>query len=307
MTLATGAAWAEGPEQSAAQLVEFECGAIKSTYYDPKAGERLCKVLQSSLRSGELAALPERDRLKRVTALLREKTGDRHFYIGLLTAEGKPAATRPEGKPEFKPNWNGGFTQIRVLEGNIGYIKWDRSLADDGDLEKIVNGLKFVHGVDALIFDITENPGGDGRSSGFVNRHLFESDDYQNLLVKRCRGETQWKQSEVPYNHAPGAKFHDTPVYVMVSGKTGSAAEYFALILQQMKRATILGKTTAGAGNPVVQVKTDKYFAYIPICQITTKDGVSIEGKGVVPDVPLQSDDWLEETRRYILDRRKTE
>ncbi|RYF96181.1 MAG: hypothetical protein EOO02_22480, partial [Chitinophagaceae bacterium] len=92
-------------------------------------------------------------------------------------------------------------------------------------------------------------------------------------------------------------------VFIMVSDRTASAAEYFAFIAQEMKRATILGAKTAGAGNPVTMVNFDNYFAYIPICQITTKSGKSIEGVGVMPDVQL-TENRLEETINYILGKR---
>lgn len=288
-------------ERDAKALVQFQCEAIERVYYDPEMGRRLCRQLRAAQRSGELAALPARDRLKRVTALLRETSGDVHFYAGPVVKAAKADTPDADDRAEPETNWNGGITQVRVLPPNVGYIRWDRHLADDVAFARIISALELLEGVDALIFDLTGNPGGDGRASGFVNRHLFADDDYQDLLVKRCTGETEWKRSEVPYNHAPGPKFPQTPVYVMVSEDTGSAAEYFAFIAQQMKRATVLGSTTAGAGNPVTMVSNDAYFAYVPICQIQTRDGASIERQGVVPDVVLRSDDWLAETLEYVL------
>lgn len=283
-------------ERDTQALVRFQCEAIEQAYYDPAMGRRLCRRLRAAQRSGELAALPERDRLRRVTALLRETSGDVHFYAGPVVKAAKADTPDTDDKAEPGTNWNGGITQVRVLPPNVGYIRWDRHLA-----ARITSALELLEGVDALIFDLTGNPGGDGRASGFVNRHLFEDDDYQDLLIKKCTGESEWKRSEVPYNHAPGPKFLQTPVYVMVSEDTASAAEYFAFIAQQMKRATVLGSATAGAGNPVTMVNNDEYFAYVPICQIKTRDGASIEGRGVVPDVALQSDDWLAETLEYVL------
>jgi C-terminal processing protease CtpA/Prc len=43
-----------------------------------------------------------------------------------------------------------------------------------------------------------------------------------------------------------GNKLADKPVYVLTSSRTQSAAEYFAYNLKMLKRATVVGETTAG-------------------------------------------------------------
>ena len=43
-----------------------------------------------------------------------------------------------------------------------------------------------------------------------------------------------------------GNKLADKPVYVLTSSRTQSAAEYFVYNLKMLKRATIVGETTAG-------------------------------------------------------------
>lgn len=187
-----------------------------------------------------------------------------------------------------------------MLEGNIGYIKWNDFVADERSFQKAIAALQFLQGCKYLIFDLSECPGGDGRAGGFMNAHLFKDHDYQDILRKRCTGEREWHRSEVAYNHAKGPKFYDVPVFVIVSGHTASAAEYFALIIKETGRGIVLGDTTAGAGNPVTMVTFGNYFAYIPICEIETRGGMSIEGKGLLPNVNLVSDDPLEETLEYI-------
>ena len=176
---------------------------------------------------------------------------------------------------------------MKILDNNIGYVKWNRCIASDEALKKIKSALVFLEGCDYLIFDISINGGGDGRSNGFINQHLYANSEYQNLLVKRCKGEKEWHQSEVPYNYSDGPKFYDAPIYIITSKETGSAAEYFAFISQEMKRATILGEKTTGAGNPVTMVTIGDFYMYVPICEIKTIEGKSIEAKGVIPDIKI--------------------
>lgn len=152
-------------------------------------------------------------------------------------------------------------------------------------MKKPLLHFQFVNGCSHLIFDLTECNGGDGRIGSFMLRHLFVDDDYQDFLLKKCSGETEWHQSEVPYNYSNGPKLYNIPVSVIISKLTSSAAEYFALIIKGMNRGIILGDTSASAGNPSVMVAFDNYFAIIPVCEIETKNGESIEARGVIPNV----------------------
>ena len=275
-------------------ITEF-CDVLNKTYFDKVMSEVITDTLQKRLKDGDLYDVP--NITGKLTSLLRELTNDIHFFVGVNPVREEGRRPRQE-----RPYNNGGFSEARIIDNNIGYIKWNDFTANDDSFQKIIAGLQFIKGCEYLIFDISKCPGGDGRIGGFVQTHLFRNKSYQDLLLKRCSGESDWYQSEVPYNYSNGPKFYDIPVYVMVSKGTASAAEYFAWILQEMGRATILGETTAGAGNPITRVQFGNYFAFIPICQITTKDGRSIEAKGVIPDVEIQTDSLLQETIKYIRD-----
>lgn len=278
------------------QLINQISTNLDQNYFDSKKAKALNNILKKKQKSNDFYNLQADSLTKKLTLLFRNETNDIHFYVGKF----KPQVEQDPIKEMPKQNFNGGFTQVKILENNIGYIKWDRCIADDEAFRKIKSALVFLEGVNKLIIDISENPGGDGRSGGFINHHLYEDTNYQNLLIKKCVGEENWYQSEVAYNYSDAPKFFDIPLYIITSKNTGSASEYFAFIAQEMKRATILGKTTAGAGNPVTMVSMGDYFMYIPVCEIITYEGKSIEAKGVVPDVELISNDWLNETLNYI-------
>ena len=280
--------------QETDSLVLQYCVALDNTYFNKTKSTEIIDVLKNKLKKGDFYNVTQLT--DRLSLLVRELTNDIHFYIGKSIDEEKLNTSK---KDEIVFD-NSGFAEARVIEKSIGYIKWNEFIADDVSFAKAINALNFINGCKYLIFDISECPGGDGRIGGFVLRHLFENDDYQDLLVKKCTGDIDWVQSEVAYHYTNGPKFHNIPIYVITSKNTGSAAEYFALTLSEMKRATLLGANTAGAGNPVTIVYFGNYFAYIPICEIETKDGKSIEGKGVRPDYLLSSKDWVNETVEFI-------
>ena len=284
-------------KQETDSLITEYCRVLNETYFNKALGKEITATLQKKLEAGDFYNVTQLT--DRLSLLLRNITKDVHFYIGVNS----PVATQPAAGRETDDR-NGGFSEVRMLDDSIGYIKWNDFIADKRSFKKAVAALQFLHGCRYLIFDLSGCPGGDGRAGGFMNAHLFKDDDYQQVLRKRCGGESKWHRSEVPYNHAKGPKLYDVPIFVIVSGHTASAAEYFALTMKETKRGIVLGDTTAGAGNPSTIVTFGNYFACIPICEIETRSGKSIEGKGVIPDVNLVSDDWLQETLGYIQNRR---
>jgi hypothetical protein len=79
------------------------------------------------------------------------------------------------------------------------------------------------------------------------------------------------------------------PLYVLTSGATASAGEDFTFVLKNMKRATIVGGTTAGAGhNNAVLDLGEGFNASVSFTRVMDpKTGAEWERVGVIPDVPV--------------------
>ena len=90
------------------------------------------------------------------------------------------------------------------------------------------------------------------------------------------------------------------PLYVLVDGGTGSAAESFAYTLRSAKRATIVGERSAGAANPGAMIDVGDGFAVFvsdgsPVNPITRTNW---EATGVAPDVAAISAEALDAALR---------
>lgn len=87
-------------------------------------------------------------------------------------------------------------------------------------------------------------------------------------------------------------KHLDIPMAVLVNTESYSAAEFFAAALRDYDAAVIVGEQTSGKGyfqntfklndGSAVALSTGKYF---------TPKGVSLEGVGITPDVPVELDE----------------
>jgi hypothetical protein len=85
------------------------------------------------------------------------------------------------------------------------------------------------------------------------------------------------------------------PVYVLTAERTFSAGEGFAFLLQERRRAEVIGEATAGAANPgrpyPVGVRLE---VTVPNGHVRTAvTGRNWEGAGVIPDVRVAGSDAL--------------
>jgi C-terminal peptidase prc len=137
--------------------------------------------------------------------------------------------------------------------------------------------------LDGVIIDLRQNGGGllselnatlglfiDGGSAGFD-------------ITRNGRNEHRIPRGQVL------SALKGKPVVVLTSGGSESASERFAAVMQDYKRATILGTTTAG-NTETVYPHDMPYGSRLMLAQATylrTDGKTSIEDKGVVPDVVL--------------------
>ena len=90
----------------------------------------------------------------------------------------------------------------------------------------------------------------------------------------------------------PAPRYLDKPVYVLIGPETFSAAEEFAYNLKHLKRAVLVGETTAGGANPGTGFRLhDHFWMFIPTGTATSiVTAKNWEGSGVLPDfkVPIE-------------------
>jgi C-terminal processing protease CtpA/Prc len=173
------------------------------------------------------------------------------------------------------------------MDGNIGYLKFDR-FTDLQLAKEIITGvMNFICSSSAIILDLRDNGGGDADASEFFINYFFP--DGEKLGDIKFRKENQSK--EIIIKHEPSIQKigRNVPVYILVSNKTASAAEAASYFLQQFNRAVIIGEHTGGKANPgELFAVNDFLFIMIPTGHITVlPTGTNWEGSGVIPDVKI--------------------
>lgn len=223
---------------------------------------------------------------------------DGHFHVERAKDEASSGddwlmAWRAQSGPS-----NAGVREVRVMEGNVGYLRLATFYPWDIVKPKLVSAFKLLDDTRGLILDLRQNGGGDADTANqLVRAFLGESTG----SVQRIESRRETKADPLPKLAMPS---FDRPIVVLVDRRSASASEFVAYALQAAGRATVVGSRSAGAasmlGEPIKL--PDGYQIHIPEARpVNVTTGTNWEGNGVLPDVP-GGDDPIHVARRILAD-----
>jgi hypothetical protein len=265
---------------------------FSSRYIHPDMGSRISAFIRKSLSRGAYDRLKEgRELAERLQKDARSISKDRHIAIryspGYIQRSKDPEAKRAaEENARLRSRLsNHGFEEIRILPGNIGYLKMNSFNASREAFDTVAAAMGFLARCEAVIIDLRWNPGGDSRMVQVLSSY-FLGPEPQILDEFHYRNQDRIKQIwSLPF--VPGPTLEHKDLYILTSGLTFSAAEGLAYDLQALKRATIVGETTLGGGHAVDRVIVrDKFLVQVPhAISINPATGKNFQGTGVKPDI----------------------
>lgn len=284
---------------------------IENNYFDATKAQEIARDLRESAQAGRFDTL--RDPRDLATALTgRLQPLDHHFRVTWSAPESPSSAAPnpPGGDPvmslETLERRNAyGFRRVDMLPGAIGYLDL-RLFADfsfdkpDEPARKAADAaLALVSTADAVIIDLRNNAGGSSLMVGYlVSAFTAPGADIYNVF--RSRDGTSSERPKESYSRPRLA----VPLYVLISGRTASAAESTAYTLQAAKRAVVVGEVSGGAANPGGEFPAADGFS-IFISTSTTVNavtGTNWEGVGVKPDVAVNPEHALERAQILALE-----
>lgn len=170
-----------------------------------------------------------------------------------------------------------------MLEDGIGLVtirNFDARCYDEtiAAIEELL-----AQGVEKLIFDVRNNPGG-------YKSELVKVLDYLLPEGPLFRSETYSGKTEVDESDAACL---DIPMAVLVNSESYSAAEFFAAALEEYDAAVTVGQQTSGKGYFQVTTElSDGSAVALSMGKYTTPNGVSLaEVGGLTPQVEVEVDD----------------
>lgn len=272
-------------------VIDGAAAALQDLYVFPDSAQKMADALSEHVNGGDYDAIADgTDFAALLTEHLRAVSHDKHLRV---TYE---PFRKPAGSPE--PGAAGGdahgcgFEKTEILPGNIGYLKFNM-FADSATCESAASAA--IHSLaraDAIIFDLRENFGGSSEMVVLLSSYLFQQPVHLTDIYVRKGDDTSeiWTRPVVP-----GASLPDTPILILTSKNTISAAEDFSYNLKVLQRATIVGETTAGAAHLTrVRRIDDRFVIKVPFARsINPVSKTNWEGTGVEPDIPVKASDAL--------------
>lgn len=154
------------------------------------------------------------------------------------------------------------------------------------DLEAALKDLekKSAQPLKGLLLDLRNNPG------GLLSEAILVSDLFMSkgiiVSTKGYHKKGQVKKAK------KGDPFEDIDLVVLINRGSASASEIVAGALQDTNRARILGTTSFGKGSVQTIIDMNNNSALkVTVAHYYTPKGKNIDGKGIVPDIVLGSEE----------------
>jgi carboxyl-terminal processing protease len=170
-------------------------------------------------------------------------------------------------------------------QAGYGYVRIAQfSDSTGGELTDALRALRKRNGarLQGLVLDLRDNPGGVLEAAVAVADAFIDKG-----VIVTAKGRTP--DSKFEMDATPGDELAGAPIVVLVNGGSASAAEIVAGALKDNHRATLMGRTTFGkgsvqtimplSGDTALKLTTSLYY---------TPSGVSINHKGITPDIELK-------------------
>ena len=289
---------------NAATRVEIIEGVIKRLndfYVFPEIAKQMETAIRGRMRNKEYDQITSAALMAQMlTSHLRAVNPDQHLTVTysyqsvpLNDGKSKPTPEQLERMQRFAASVNYGFEKIDRLEGNIGYLRIDGFIPADVGGETAIAAINFLANTDALILDMRYSTnGGDPSMSVLLSSYLFDKPVHLSDIYWRDGNRTEQSWT-MPY--VPGKRYVGKDVYFLTSKDTISAGEGFVYDLQNLKRATVIGETTAGAANAGFEYRVNEHFiVYVPMGRgISPITKTNWEGIGVKPDIAIPAEQSL--------------
>jgi hypothetical protein len=273
----------------------------------PERGEACGAHLEARLGDGAFDRITDPAEFAfTLTRELRSVDDDAHLRVELgppdpyrVEEDVDPEEARRRQRERFGRS-NFGFQRIEWMDESIGYLDLRQFAPVEVGGETAVAAMNMLAGADAVIIDLRKNGGGSGEMIQLIAGYFFREPTH--LCSYETRGEPLIRQSW-SLAHVPGRTMYDTPLYVLTSRRTGSAAEEFTYDFKHLGRATIIGETTGGGGHTCISRRVaDRFDVVIPHGRpIHPVTGTGWERVGVVPDIDVPAEEALARARYEAL------
>ena len=281
------------------KLIHEVSNLVRANYVFSDLGEKYGQEILEVFESGKFDEINDPKEFgDSVTTVLHNLTKDKHFYFRLveksdLGEDEQGSLHHPVRFYSFGKKEHLGIFRLDWIENEIGYMDYRRFYYQSEAKEELLNAMNFLSSANAIIIDLRENQGGTGRLIPLLCSYFLPYPTQLTGTFYKVENITEewWTLEKVE-----GKRLLDVPLFILISNKTFSAAEYLAYDLKVRQRATLIGEPTKGGAHSVDLFPVgDSFEIYIPTSRaINPVTGSNWEGTGVIPDVNVPSETALD-------------
>ncbi|MGB9181404.1 MAG: S41 family peptidase, partial [Pyrinomonadaceae bacterium] len=292
------------------QTIDDLSALLVDRYAYRETGQKLQQLLQQNLKAGKYDSYNSPVEFSiAVTNDLRSLNSDKHLALN-YSPQAEPTGTRTNTTTQpltdeerarqasmFNRQMNFGFRSVQFLNGNIGYLKFDYFDSFlDYSAPVVDASMSFLKNCDAIIIDLRDNGGGSPQMVAYVTGFFLKDRTLTGTSYDRLTDTTT---QEFISPQPEEKRLSDVDLYILTSKSTVSAAEALAYNLKYLKRAKVVGETSAGAANPGRVTRLNNLFtAFIPNRHgMSVLTGTNWEGTGVPVDIACPAEDALRRAR----------
>ena len=187
----------------------------------------------------------------------------------------------------------------RVLPSGFGYVSFT---GFSGAIEKnVLQAITRMKDTPGMVIDLRNNGGGSVEVAGAIlSRFLTEKTVGPKIITRTGKPPSLFFYEPTKLETEIKANAKDAytkPLVILTNEGSASASEGFAVILQELGRATIVGERSCGCVLGYLgyaELPGGGRMAYSEIGFVSPK-GKRVEGEGVIPDrgVSLSQEDYL--------------
>ncbi|MET3129134.1 tetratricopeptide (TPR) repeat protein [Arcicella rosea] len=274
---------------------------IEESYIDLDLSKKMIIELDKNLKSNKYEKITSPVEFsKTVTEDLQSISKDLHLKVRfeperiaqekLIVSEEKQLEMEKRTAMQMA-EINYGFTEVKILDGNIGYLNLSQFTDIKYAEETATATMNFLSNTNAIIIDLRSNGGGVPSMMQLLSSYFLDKTPV--LLSDFYERKTNTKTQMYSFENVNGKRSTNKPLYILTSKNTFSAAEAFTYTLKHLDKAIVIGEITKGGANRTKRINLNDEFtislSYIQSIHPVTK--TNWEGKGVEPNIKTNEKD----------------
>ena len=277
-------------------VVETVRRTIRDNYVVSERIEAVDAILAAGLASGRYDGGDPRQLADRINADLMSASKDKHLSIRFDPAHASMLKGPIGDEIVEGPQWermaqlrNHGFTEMRVLDGNVRYVRLDGFAWTGAKSAAAIDVvLGFLKEGDAAVIDLRYNGGGSPRAIQYIISHFVATG---TPLTTFHMGGGRAPEKYAALATLPASRMIGKPLYILTSRMSISAAEEFAGHVTGHRIGKVVGEQTAGAAyrNSFFPILGEFMLSVSVGRAVLASTGTDWEGKGIEPTIAAEA------------------